>query len=167
MRRFFGVIGGIALGLVASQFPEYAQQYTQRLGGAVDELKIITEDFDRRANEAGLTRQEAFARFDVNDDVFVAQHGDSVEETFARYADLRATLDRIEGADAVERLSMLPQYVDSEIGRRTLQNFKPGVPVTMEGFAYAGVGVLLGYTIVSALFAFLALPFRRRRPVYR
>ena len=57
--------------------------------------------------------------------------------------------------------------IDSEIGRRTLQNFKPGVPVTVEGFAYAAAGVFIGYTLFSALFAFLALPFRRRRPVYR
>ena len=44
------MIGGLALGVVLSQFPEYAQQYTQRLGGAVDELRIITEDFDRAAD---------------------------------------------------------------------------------------------------------------------
>ena len=49
MRRMIAGIGGLALAIVLSQFPEYAQQYTQRLGGAVDELRVITEDFDRAA----------------------------------------------------------------------------------------------------------------------
>ena len=167
MRRFLGVIGGIALGLVLSQFPEYAQQYTQRLGGAVDELRAITEDFDKAAVDGGLSREQAFARYDASSDAFLEGRGQSMETTFGRYAALSTTLARIEGADAVERLTMLPKFFDSEIGQRTLENFKPGIPVTMEGFAYTGVGVLAGYSIVSALTAFLLLPFRRRRPAYR
>jgi hypothetical protein len=42
MRRSLSLLGGLGLGLALSQFPEYAQQYTQRLGGAVDELRIET-----------------------------------------------------------------------------------------------------------------------------
>ena len=49
MRRMIAGVGGLGLALVLSQFPEYAQQYTQRLGGAVDELRVITEDFGRGA----------------------------------------------------------------------------------------------------------------------
>jgi hypothetical protein len=63
VRRALGMLGGLALGFALSQFPEYAQQYVQRLGGAVDELRIIVADFDRGAAEAGLTRDEALARF--------------------------------------------------------------------------------------------------------
>jgi len=53
MRRTLGILGGLALGLTLSQFPEYAQQYVQRLGGAVDELRIIVEDFDRAPPRRG------------------------------------------------------------------------------------------------------------------
>ena len=63
MRRTLGILGGLALGLCLSQFPEYAQQYTQRLGGAVDELHIITTEFEVAAKEAGLTLEQAIDRY--------------------------------------------------------------------------------------------------------
>ena len=56
MRRTVAIVGGAALAVVLSQFPEYAQQYTQRLGGAVDELRRQTQSFDQDAAEGGLTR---------------------------------------------------------------------------------------------------------------
>ena len=37
---------GLLLGFVLSQTPEFAQQYRQRLGGAVDELQRIVLQFD-------------------------------------------------------------------------------------------------------------------------
>lgn len=167
MRRTLGVLGGLCLAVAMSQFPEYAQQYTQRLGGAVDELRIITEEFDASALVGGLTRQQALDRFETSPDSFIKGRGDSMEATFRRYDLLRATLAEVEGADAIERLRNLPAYVDTEIGGRTLENFKPAVPVTVEGFLYAGLGFLVGYGVVSACVSLLMLPFRRRRVVYR
>jgi hypothetical protein len=35
---------GLLLAVAASQIPEYAQQYRQRLGGAIDELQTISPD---------------------------------------------------------------------------------------------------------------------------
>ena len=72
MRRMIAGVGGLGLALVLSQFPEYAQQYTQRLGGAVDELRVITEDFDRAAAEGGLDRATALGRYEASNDDFLA-----------------------------------------------------------------------------------------------
>jgi hypothetical protein len=163
MRRMIALLGGVLLGVVLSQFPEYAQQYTQRLGGAVDELRIITAEFDRAANDAGLSRDAALARYAVADDTFIAGRGRSMEATFIRYGELSATLARIRGANALERAALLPQYLDTEIGARALEAFQPAVPVTLEGFAYAGAGLFLGYAALSGLLRLLVLPFRRRR----
>jgi hypothetical protein len=151
------------LGVVLSQFPEYAQQYTQRLGGAVDELRVITVDFDNAANSAGLTREAALARYEHAPDTFIAGRGASMTATFARYAQLSAALQAVKGADAWQRLQLLPVFFDSDVGSRTLDDFKPAVPVTPEGFAYAAVGFVLGYLGLSALFSLLRLPFRWRR----
>ena len=163
MRRMIAGIGGLGLALTLSQFPEYAQQYTQRLGGAVDELRVITEDFDRAAAEGGLDRATALGRYEASNDDFLAGRGSSMTATFQRYDQLSATLARIENADAIERLQSLPAYLDTDIGRRTLESYKPAVPVTMEGILYAGGGFILGYLVLSGLWRFLALPFRRRR----
>ncbi len=167
LRQVIAGIGGLALATTLSQFPEYAQQYTQRLGGAVDELRVITEDFDRAAEAGGMNRQGALDRYNASSDEFLAGRGDSMALTFIRYEQLSDTLARIEGAGPIERLQTLPAYLDTDIGRRTLENYKPAVPVTMEGLLYAGGGFLLGYVVLSALVRFCALPFRRRNRVYR
>lgn len=167
MRRIVAGIGGLSLAVVLSQFPEYAQQYTQRLGGAVDELRVITEDFDRAAAAGGLDRPAALARYNASNDDFLAGRGTSMTATFQRYDNLSATLARIEGAGAVERLQSLPAYLDTDIGQRTLENYRPAVPVTMESILYAGGGFILGYLMLSGLWRFASMPFRRRYPAYR
>ena len=163
MRRLIAGTGGLALAIVLSQFPEYAQQYTQRLGGAVDELRVITAEFDRAAAEGGLDRQQALARYSAANDEFLAGRGSSMAATFQRYDMLSHTLAQIEGAGPVERLQSLPAYLDTDIGRRTLENYRPAVPVTMEGILYAGAGFILGYLVLSGLWRFVTLPFRQRR----
>lgn len=160
MRRSFAVLGGLILGMALSQFPEYAQQYTQRLGGAVDELRVIVSDFDAAANGAGLTREEALQRYEHSPDTFLAGRGTSMATTISRYAQLSAALEEIRGAQGLQRLQLLPAYLDTDVGRRTLADFKPAVPVTMEGFLYAGAGFAIGYFIFSAVFSLLMLPFR-------
>lgn len=167
MRRMVAGIGGLGLAVALSQFPEYAQQYTQRLGGAVDELRVITEDFDRAAAQGGLDRAAALGRYESSNDDFLAGRGSSMSATFQRYEELSATLARIQNAGAVERFQSLPAYLDTDIGRRTLESYKPAIPVTMEGILYAGGGFILGYLIFSALWRFFALPFKKRYPAYR
>lgn len=166
MRRTLGVLGGLALGLCLSQFPEYAQQYTQRLGGAVDELKIITAEFETAAREAGLTLEEAIDRYSKTGDSFIAARGESMARTFSRYQELSATLAEVRGATGWDRFSRMPEYFDSEIGQRTLSDYQPAVPVTVEGLSYAAAGFGVGYVILSAIVGVLMLPFRRRRVRY-
>lgn len=168
MRRMIASFGGVALAVVLSQFPEYAQQYTQRLGGAVDELRVITERFDSDATTEGLDRAAALGRYNASNDQFLAGQGVSMTANFQRYEQLRATLARIEGAGPVERFQSLPAYLDSDIGQKTLQNYKPAVPVTIEGILYAGAGFILGYLILSGLWRFGAMPLKaRRRAAYK
>jgi len=73
-------------------------------------------------------------------------------------------LSQIQGATGWERFSHLPQYLDSEIGARALENYEPAVPLTVEGIVYALAGFMVGYLFISGLVRFLLLPFRRRAP---
>src|SRR5690606_5933775 len=122
-----------------------------------DELRVITEDFDRAAEAGGMERQAALDRYAISSDDFLAGRGDSMARTFLRYEDLSRTLARIEGAGPLERLQSLPAYLDSDVGRRTLENYRPAMPVTVEGVLYAGTGFMLGYLVLSALVRFCAL----------
>jgi hypothetical protein len=163
MRRSLSVLGGLCLAAVLSQFPEYAQQYTQRLGGAVDELRAITAEFDTAASAAGMTRQQALAHYTQSPDSFLEGRGGSMTATFARYDELSLTLNELRQAGPLQRFEHLPDYLDSDVGKRTLDDFQPALPETSEGLLYTLAGFALGYVIVSVLCSLLLLPFRRRR----
>ena len=175
MRRTLATLGGLGLAVAFSQFPEYAQQYEQRLGGAVDELRIITQDFDADAQKFGLSREEALKHYAVSPDSFLIGRGVSMERTLARYQKLSADLADLQGAGPLQRIQHLGDYLDSEIGARAFAAYKPAMPVTPEGFAWAIGGFLFGSLVVSALIGFVTLPFRwrnghlphRRVPLWR
>jgi hypothetical protein len=164
MRRSLSIIGGLVLAAFFSQFPEYAQQYEQRLGGAVDELRIIVNEFDTAANAFGLDRNAALARYAAISDDFIRGRGISMAQIISRYETLSATLADIQGATGWERFNHLPKYFDSDVGRRALESYRPAIPVTVEGAVYAVAGFMLGYLVMSGLVRFLLLPFRRRTP---
>lgn len=161
MRRSLSVLAGAALAVALSQFPEYAQQYTQRLGGAVDELHRVVADFDQQAARDGLTPQQALAHYQASPDRFLVQQGQSMAHTIARYDQLSAMLGRIRGATPLERMTMLPDFADSEIGQRTLDDFRPAVPVTPEGLLWAAIGLIAGYGIMRLLAELAVWPFKR------
>jgi hypothetical protein len=165
MRAILGLVGGIGLGLTFSQFPEYAQQYQQRLGGAVDELSVMTERFDASAARSGLSRDQALLRYESAEDDFLAGQGGDMESNFHRIAYLRQQLADLENSTAANRLLNLGAYLDPEIASRTLDAYKPAVPATAEGVVYAGFGLLMGYAAISILAGLLASLFRRKHPV--
>ena len=162
MRRALSILGGLVLGFGFAQFPEYAQQYEQRLGGAVDELRIIVDDFDRGAASFGLSRDDALLRYAASPDEFLQDRGLSMRMTIARYERLSADLMQLQSAGAIERAQLLPRYLDSDVGARALENFQPGVPATGEALAWGLMGMLIGYVVLYPFFGFLTLPFRWR-----
>lgn len=163
MRRVLSLLAGLGLGIALSQFPEFSKQYEQRLGGAVDELRTISDNFDAAAARAGLDRNQALATFSASNSPFLASQGSDTAATLVRYDRLKAYLATLENAGFVSRLVDFAQYYDPEIGARTLSVYKPAIPVTADGFIYAGAGFVSGYAMILALLALLGRPFRRNR----
>ena len=62
--RRFALAVGLVFAALASQLPEYTQQYRQRLGGAIDELNATVETFDGQAAAQSLSRDQAIARLE-------------------------------------------------------------------------------------------------------
>lgn len=162
MRRALSILGGLALGFGFAQFPEYAQQYEQRLGGAVDELRIIVDDFDRGAASFGLSREDALLRYALSPDDFIVDRGLSMRQILVRYDKLSADLAQLQQAGPIQRAQLLPSYLDSDVGARALENFQPGVPATGEALAWGLTGTLVGYVLLYPFFGFVTLPFRWR-----
>lgn len=158
--RRFALVFGLFVGTLASQLPEYAQQYRQRLGGALDELTRIIRNFDDQAQSQGLSESAAIERLKNNSDALAQRQGESTQDTVIR-RDRLAEQDRaFQQAGSFGRLGVLARDFDPGIARGAWSRFEPAVPVTTEGFVTGGIGLVVGYM----LWHLLALPFRRRRP---
>lgn len=157
--RRLALMFGLFCGVAASQLPEFAQQYRQRLGGALDELTTLVDQFAAEAKGAGLDTKGAIAQLEANGDQLVRERGKSMEQTVARRDWLAGQKTRMQEAGPFARLLVFAQSYDSGIARRAWGDFEPAVPTTAEGFATAGAGALAGYGFLRILGA----PFRRRR----
>jgi hypothetical protein len=147
------------LGGLASQLPEYAQQYRQRLGGAIDELRAIVQQFDHDARGENLTRDAALDRLQANADALASKRAVAMRETIAREARLSAQQQAFAQAGPFSRLGVMATDFDAVIAHRAWGAFEPALPVTTEGIVSGFLGFMLG----GGLLRLLAWPFTRRR----
>lgn len=160
--RLLALAAGLAGAGTLAQFPEASQHYVQRLAGAVDELSIVVADFDRSAQSAGLTRDEALA--ELSGSAFLTARNADMTRTITRYEALSSDLTLLREAGPVERALLLPARLDTEIGRRAMQDFRPALPLTASGAGFAGAGFLGGYGLLALIMGLAARLLRRRRP---
>lgn len=161
--RVITLVGALSGAAGLSQFPEYSQQYLQRLSGAVNELRVVVAQFDASLEAVGKTREEAFAISEGSDlEIRLIQDGKANVE---RLAFLEDALDRLQGAPVLTRLFQAPMVADTKIATEAYEDFKPALPFTVEGVACAGLGFLGGLVLVRILIAVFGWPFRRRREV--
>lgn len=151
-----GLFGGVGL----SQFPEYSQQYTQRLSGAVDELNRIVVMFDADASSLGMTRQQALADLAQGGRMGAAR-AQSMGQVLERHARLSADLASLKTSGTAGKILNISSFKDREVARKTLADFKPAIPVSPEGLGLGGVGFGLGYSAVVILTALLGRLWRR------
>ncbi|MBN9672352.1 DUF2937 family protein [Roseibium aggregatum] len=164
MVRILMLVVMLLSGTATSQLPEFSQQYRQRLGGAIDALEEILADFRRDAEQFGLTVQQAIQRQRSSPDPFVRARGNSMAVAETRLDRLKRQQRDLAAAGPVQRMVIFAQGFDARLARATADDFEPAIPVTLTGFASAGVGGLAGFLLVRLLVG-LARFGGRRRPV--
>jgi hypothetical protein len=152
---FMGGLGAVG----ASQAPEFAQQYAQRLGGAVDELKAVVQNFDRDASKAGISREAGIQRLEGSPDTFVVRRGASIRETIRRYEILQAQQTAMQAPDVLTRVGAMVKDYDPGIAKQAMTIFRPALPLTLEGGFFA----LLGFLAGSLIGGIASLPMGRRK----
>jgi hypothetical protein len=157
-RRIAALIG-LFMAIIASQLPEYAQQYRQRLGGALDELNTLIERFNSEAAKSGMNEDQGITHLQQSDDRFVQQRGDQMRDTIMRRDRLARQSDDFAKAGPVGRILVLAEDFDPKIAARAYQAYEPAVPTTSEGLIAAVVGFIFG----GGLIHLIAWPIRRRR----
>jgi hypothetical protein len=134
-------IAGTTGAAVASQLPEFVQQYLQRLGGHRDEaLRMVAT-----LKSQGSTVSDAL-----------------LASAMERAASLTQAFEQIAAASAVARPVLFARHLDPEIARGTWSMFQPAVPLTSAGLVYALIGIVLGLLLLH-LFAVPFKLLRRRR----
>ncbi|WP_158809782.1 DUF2937 family protein [Beijerinckia sp. L45] len=152
---FFALIVGMAM----TQLPEYAEQYRQRLGGAIDELSAIVARFDSDSQQQGLTEQGGLDRLHANSDSFVQQRGTQMQELIARLQRLSETQKQMQSDGPVGRLATLATHYDEMVASRALQSFEPALPVSIEAIVLGVIGFVFG----GGLIHLAGRPFRRKQ----
>ncbi len=144
LRRFALAIG-LLCGVVGAQAPEFAQQYRQRLAGAVDELSQVVATFDAEARAEKLAPDAAIARLERNADPLAQARGRDIADDMARLNHLRDALAAFTDTAPVKRLFAVAETFDAATARRAWGDFQPAVPTTAEGFIVAFASAVLGW----------------------
>lgn len=158
-----GLLGGVT----ASQGPEFAQQYRQRLGGAIDELRQVITRFDTDAQASGETRESAIARLRSNTDDFVSRQGAAMQANVERLGRLESHRMAMLEAGSFSRVALMVRDGDTDIMEAVSRDFEPALPVTEEGILSAAVGFIAVWGGLLLLSGFLRSLFRHRRQTAR
>ncbi len=131
----------VAGAVACAQLPEFMQQYLQRLGGHLDEVRQQIATWRRVAQESGLTLEQLITRYLANADPVVTRGGGVVRDLIARAEELAAAESALRNASLWARPFIFLRHFDWGIAHGTWNVFRPAVPTTLEGVAYAVVGV--------------------------
>jgi len=160
MLRALTLAGGVAGAAALSQFPEFSQQYLQRLAGKVEALTLVVAEFDASAARNDLTRDAALAQ--MSGSRFLDDRQADLRRLIDRQGRLSDNLTVLRLSGPLERLGMPHRLADAETLSATWGDFRPAVPLTVDGAISAALGFVAGWGAVSAVFGLLAWPFRRR-----
>ena len=158
MAAALGLLGGV----VASQGPEFAQQYRQRLGGAIDELTRIVTRFEGDARANGLTREDAAARLRGNTDDLISRQGIAMQGNMDRLTRLRTHRQVMAESGPFGRIALMVRDGDVDLMQAAWGEFEPALPVTEEGLVAALSGFAVVWGAVLLLAGFVRGLFRRR-----
>lgn len=162
--RSLTFIGALASGASLSQFPEYSQQYQQRLAGAVDEMRVVVQQFDDSLETVGKTRAEVFLAEPASD--LEGQLIEDGKSNIARLTYLETALAKIKNAPVLDRFLATPSVADGKVAAAAWRDFQPALPLSVVGLAFAGVGFIGGWFIFAAglgLLAWLGTTLFRRK----
>jgi hypothetical protein len=158
--RAITLAGGLVVGAGASQFPEFSQQYAQRLGGSVDALGEVVADFDTSAAAEGLSRDQALVQMAGTD--FIKRRRVDMERTFKRHMVLSEDLKLLTDAGPFMRAYHGARFRDGDVAKAAWDVYQPAVPLNLTGAIFAGFGFFVGLFSIGGLLAVLRWPWHRR-----
>lgn len=168
--NIFGSIGSLAdriicvvFAVVLAQAPIYMGQYINVLSGAQMESQKTYDDIESRAKKYQLSVDEFIERLIANPDDLVRENAEVSMNAVERYKDYTEALNALLNSNIWLKPFRLMQHYDPSI-QAALQ-FKPGVPLTLEGVVYGLIGVVLAMLLISLFKRIWKSVMPKKKPV--
>lgn len=136
-------IVGVAGALLLSQAPMFLHQYMQNLSGHVSELKFQIATLRDVSTGSGKSLAEYIGKFSGSPDPDFAAQGRWMADLLDRYTDMSTSLIALQDASVWSRPILFLRHCYVDVVEQTFAKFTPGLPFSMEGLAYAALGMLL------------------------
>lgn len=149
LARLYNGLGAALGGAAFSQFPEYYAHYVQRLGGRIDQARLRAVEIRDDAAAKGLSVEDYIDQF--LDSTPHSLEGGRMAESIFHLADMEAAYEALRSAAPLQRPVVFAEHLNGGLAEATLADFAPAVPLTPEGFVYAGCGLLAGLVVFSVL----------------
>lgn len=148
--RIFCLIGAF----VILQLPLFIHEYTLVLKGHIDELGFHIQLIRDAAARSDKTLEEYIQKFMKSGDLDFMRQGEIMQTLNGRLHDMTYSLNAIQESSVWSRPFVLFSNWQSEIAHSTWGMFQFGLPLTLEGFVYAFVGLVLGFCFYHLLTSF-------------
>lgn len=161
--RALRIATAVAGGASLAQFPAFFGQYLQRLGGRLDQAEAQVARIERAARAEGLELADYVAVFLNSGESAHRRQGSIMLEEIADLERYRAAFDTLSQAGPGARLLLFVERFDPGVAGAALSDFSPGLPLTLEGLAYAAAGLCAGWGLAMLAGRAVAARQRRRR----
>jgi hypothetical protein len=132
------------------QAPEFMQQYTQRLGGAIDELQLIVQHFEDDARRSGIGRSDALQLMARNPEQLVRDQSVRMQETIGRLQRLQDQQVVMRQGSITSRFVYFVSNYDRPLAARTWENYQGGLQLSFDGIVFALMGFALSFVTLCA-----------------
>jgi hypothetical protein len=148
MRTWLLVAISVVFAVLFGQAPELAQQYAQRLGGAIDELDRIVRHFDEDSRRSGYDRPGALALMGRNQEQLIRDQATRLSDTIERLAKLRAQQSAMNQPGSFTRVAAFANGYDQDIASRTWRDFQFALPFSVDAILFMGAGFIFSLLLL-------------------
>jgi len=149
LSRLVNGAAGLAGAGAFAQFPEFYQQYLQRLGGRLDQLALDLDRLLRDAVTLGRSLEAYLQELFASGTLAARQAAKRELERVDDAESLRAAYDALANAGPFERPFVFLRHFDPALAGDTASIFTPAIPTSLEGGLYAALGLLVGLGLAA------------------
>jgi hypothetical protein len=148
MRTWLLIGISVVFAVLFGQAPEFAQQYAQRLGGAIDELDRIVRHFDEDSRRSGYDRPGALALMGRNQEQLIRDQASRMSDTIDRLAKLRAQQSAMNQPGSFSRVAAFANGYDQDIASRTWRDFQFALPISVDAMLFMGASFIISLLLL-------------------